>query len=481
MLNISIALPAIIFIMKKYRYHFLFLFFFCWIVSCKQKPAASNTNQSTGIASSANVDSGQRSPDWIMQGNIYEVNVRQYTPEGTFKAFQQHLDRLKEMGVQTLWFMPINPISKKDRKGPLGSYYAVADYTAVNPEFGTLDDWKDLVNAIHSKGMKVIIDWVPNHTGADNRWLTKHPEFYVKDSTGKFVSPFDWTDVKKLDYTNVTMQDSMINSMRYWIKESNIDGFRCDHAQGVSQDFWRRCNTSLKKEKPLLMLAEAEENWLSKVGFDMSYAWRFFHATVDIAAGKRPANTLDTIIRTLDTLLDGQNAPQLYFTSNHDENSWNKADYGTMPGAKHAPFAVLSQTMKRSVPLIYSGQEEPILRPIKFFERDPMKFGKYERAAFYQTLLTLRHNNEALAADASFQKIQVGDPKALYAFVREKGGKKVLVILNLSNKEQLITINDASLHGNPRNVFIGSNEPLNNKSRMIEKWGYVVYEYASNQ
>lgn len=459
----------------KLTSHLLLLLLSFSLLCCKQRPSNTAADKSTDKASSTNVSSVQGPPSWIIQGNIYEVNVRQYTPEGTFKAFQQHLDRLKEMGVQTLWFMPINPISKKDRKGPLGSYYAVADYTAINPEFGTMNDWKDLVNAIHNKGMKVIIDWVPNHTGADNRWLTQHPEFYVRDSAGKFVSPYDWTDVKKLDYRNVVMQDSMINSMQFWVRESDIDGFRCDHAQGVSKDFWKKCISSLKKQKNLLMLAEAEEKWIDSVGFDMSYAWQFYHKTVDIAQGKSGANALDSIM-SIDSILP-PDALKLYFTSNHDENSWNKADYGTMPGAIHAPFAVLSQTIKRSVPLIYSGQEEPILRPIKFFEKDPMNFGKYERANFYKTLLMLRNRNQALAADASFRKVNVGNPKALYAFVREKGGKKVFVILNLSNNEQTVTVSDASLQGNPKNIFMGGNEPLGSKPWMIEKWGYVVYEY----
>ena len=176
-------------------------------------------------------------PAWVNQGNIYEVNVRQYTPEGTFNAFAKHLNRLKNMGVQTLWFMPVNPISKVDRKGTMGSYYAVADYTAINPEFGTMADWKKLVNAIHARGMKVIIDWVPNHAGADHRWLTEHPDFFVKDSVGKPAIPFDWTDTRQLDYNNKVMQDSMIGAMKFWLKQTGIDGFRCDVAWNVPESF----------------------------------------------------------------------------------------------------------------------------------------------------------------------------------------------------------------------------------------------------
>jgi len=416
-------------------------------------------------------------PSWIMRGNIYEVNVRQYTPEGTFNAFAKHLNRLKQMGVQTLWFMPINPISKVDRKGTLGSYYAVSDYTAINPEFGTLADWKRLVNEIHGKGMKVIIDWVPNHTGGDHRWLTQHPDFFVKDSTGKAAMAADWVDTRQLDYKNPVMRDSMIGAMKYWITNTDIDGFRCDVAWNVPGPFWSNCIAQLKKMKNIFMLAEGDAPYLNKSGFDATYPWDMFHKMIEIAKGERPAFALDSIKYQNDTAYP-KNALRMYFTSNHDENSWNKADYETMPGAVHAPFAVFTQTMVRGVPLIYSGQEEPILRPIEFFEKDPMVFKEFKRAPFYKNLLALRTRNVALSADASFRKVDVGDEAALYAFVREKAGKKVFVILNLSDKEQAVTVKDKSLYGKPYNVFMSTAEPLSGKEWKIEPWGYVVYEYA---
>ena len=416
-------------------------------------------------------------PAWIMQGNIYEVNVRQYTPEGTFNAFSKNLDRLKAMGVQTLWFMPINPISKVDRKGTLGSYYSVSDYTAINPEFGDMADWKKLVKAIHARGMKVIIDWVPNHTGADNRWLTEHPDFFEKDSSGKAAVPFDWTDTRQLDYKNPVMQDSMIASMKYWITNTDIDGFRCDVAWHIPGSFWSNCISQLKKMKNIFMLAEGDEPYLNKSGFDATYPWDMFHKMVQIAKGEAPAFALDSVKNKNDTAFP-KNALRLYFTSNHDENSWNKADYETMPGASHAPFAVFTQTMVRGVPLIYGGQEEPVLRAIQFFEKDPMTFKKFARASFYKTLLTLRKRNKALEPDASFKKISVGDDNAVYAFVRAKAGKKIFVILNLSGKEQKINVKDKGLYGNPYNVFMYAKEKLSNKERMIEPWGYVVYEYT---
>ena len=315
--------------------------------------------------------------------------LRQYTPEGTFNAFEKSLPRLKKMGVQTLWFMPINPISKVDRKGALGSYYAVSDYTAINPEYGTMDDWKALVNHAHEMGFKVIIDWVPNHTGADNYWLVKHPDFFVKDSTGKPLSPFDWSDTRQLDYNNTVMQDSMINAMKFWITNTDIDGFRCDVAWNVPDTFWKKCIPQLKAMKNIFMLAESDKASDQVDGFDATYPWPEFHTMVDIAAGKKNALSIDSIVNSTNKKFP-QNALLLYFTSNHDENSWNKADYGTMPGASHAPFAVLTQTLPRSVPLIYSGQEEPFLDSISFFYKDTITFAKFARADFYSKLLHLR-------------------------------------------------------------------------------------------
>src|SRR5664279_5449239 len=416
-------------------------------------------------------------PGWIMQGNIYEVNIRQYTRGGTLKSFSSHLDRLRDMGVQTLWFMPLNPISVEGRKGSLGSYYAVSDYTAINPEFGTMQDWIALVKEIHQKGMKVIIDWVPNHTGGDNRWLTEHPDFFVRDSSGKAAVAKDWSDTRQLDYQNPVMEDSMIASMKYWLVKSNIDGFRCDVAWNVPGSFWQKCIPQLKNIKNIFMLAEGDSSYLPVSGFDAVYPWHMFHMMEKISKGTRPAFGLDSI-RQQNIQMYPANTIQMYFTSNHDENSWNKADYGSFPGRSHAPFAVFTQTMVSGVPLIYSGQEEPVLRPLAFFDKDPIVFSKYGRAKFYKTLLALRKNNPALAPNASFRKVKVGDEKALYAYVRQKEGNKIFVILNLSDKEQTVTVSDKSLTGTPYNVFMGKNEPLGNKSWKIESWGYVCLLYT---
>ena len=415
-------------------------------------------------------------PAWIMQGNIYEVNVRQYSDAGTLPAFAANLDRLKEMGVQTLWFMPLNPISQLDRKGTLGSYYAVSDFTALNPEFGTLADFKQLVQTAHAKGMKVIIDWVPNHTGADHRWLTQRPDFFLKDSTGNPAIPFGWTDTRQPDYKDEVMADSMIAAMKYWVTNTDIDGFRCDVAWNVPGTFWKKCIPQLRAMKSMFMLAEGDSAYLPKSGFDAVYPWHMFQTMIKVASGKSTALSIDSTMAFRGAMYP-TGTIQMYFTSNHDENSWNQSDYGKFPGPVHEPFAVFTQTMADGVPLIYSGQEEPVLRPIKFFDKDPMEFGKFKRQQFYKTLLDLRSRNVALSADASFRKVHAGDEKAVYAYAREKDGKKVLVILNLSQAAQPIAIGDNTLTGKAFNVFKGSAETLSSNSWMLEPWGYLVYEY----
>jgi len=415
-------------------------------------------------------------PAWTRRANIYEVNIRQYTKAGTFKAFAPNLDRLKAMGVDILWIMPINPISKTDRKGSLGSYYAVADYTAVNPEFGTLNDFRRLVQTIHAKGMKVILDWVPNHTGADNRWLTQHPDFYKKDSTGKAAVPFDWTDTRQLDYANPEMRDSMIAAMQYWIKTADIDGFRCDVAWNVPGDFWRTCITRLRQMKPLFMLAEGDKPYLARNGFDALYPWDMFHTMVSVAKGDRTALSLDSVLHTEEKIYP-KGTLEMYFTSNHDENSWNGADYNTFPGPSHAPFAVFTQTMPDNIPLIYSGQEEPVLRALSFFEKDSIRFRHFARARFYKTLLDLRKRNPALDADAAFTRLSVGDDRAVYSFLREKSGHKLLVLLNLSKEPQTVSIDQETLKGSATDVFSRKTVTINGDSWTLQPWGYRVLEY----
>jgi glycosidase len=327
--------------------------------------------------------------------------------------------------------------------------------------------------------MKVILDWVPNHTGADNRWLRDHPDFYKHDSTGKAAVPFGWTDTRQLDYNNPVLRDSMIACMRFWIIQTGIDGFRCDVAWNVPADFWKTCIRQLRAIKPLFMLAEGDKPYLPKNGFDAVYPWDLFHTMVKVAHGERPATSLDSVRGTYDSIYP-PGTLELYFTSNHDENSWNGADYATFPGPAHAPFAVFTMTMPWDIPLIYSGQEEPVLRALSFFEKDSIGFHSFRRAPFYTTLLALRRRNPALDADATFRKIAAGNDKTVYAYSREKAGRKVLVILNFSGTLQDIRLTGPVPHSPMTDVFTGlRTNPEHVAVQTIEPWGYRVYEWPS--
>ena len=261
--------------------------------------------------------------DAIMENAvIYEVNIRQYSPEGTFKAFEKDLPQLKKLGIKILWLMPVFPIGLEKRKEGLGSYYAVKDYKGINPEFGNLADYKKLVASAHENGMYVIQDWVANHTAWDHAWVKNNPDYYTKDKDGKMISPFDWTDVVKLNYDNQAMRKEMINEMQYWIKNANIDGYRCDVAMEVPKDFWENATTALKKLKPVFMLMEAEQPDLMEKAFDMQYAWDEHKLMNNVAQGKMTVKDLDKYYAERKNKY-AKDDIDMHFTSNHDENSWN--------------------------------------------------------------------------------------------------------------------------------------------------------------
>ena len=419
-------------------------------------------------------------PAWSAQSNIYEVNLRQYSAAGTIMAFEKDLPRLKDMGVEVLWFMPITPIGIEGRKmteKELGSYYAVKDYKGFNPEFGTMDDWKAFVKHAHDMGFKVITDWVANHSAPDNHWMKAHPDFYAKDSLGKTIAPNDWTDVRKLNYSNRELRDSMIDAMKFWVTETGIDGFRCDVADDVPVDFWKECIGTLRKTKNIFMLAEGDNLDLYNAGFDAIYAWDIMHTTADLYAGKKSVKQFDSLINA-DIAQYPKTAYRMFFTTNHDENSWNGTEYEKY-GDAYKTFAVFSQTMYQSIPLIYNGQEDMNKKRLKFFVKDTIAWdGKNLMAPFYKTMLGLRKSNMALAADASYKRLSSTADNSIFAYKREKEGHKVVVILNLSKQAQKFSIKDASINGNPMNIFMGVKEKVNDIHEFsIEPWGYIVYDY----
>lgn len=417
-------------------------------------------------------------PEWAKNANIYEVNIRQYTHEGTFNAFRTHLPRLKEMGVDILWFMPIFPISQAKRKGSLGSYYAVADFRATNPQFGTMDDFQHIIREAHALGMKVILDWVPNHTGWDHHWISKHPEYYTKDNNGNITDPIDdqgksmgWADVADLDYGSNDMRQAMINDMIFWLENHEIDGFRQDMALLVPLDFWKQSITSLKAVKPdVFMVAESEvHDHLNQHCFHAVYGWSLHHILNDIAKGKSNVNALDQWYKNERTKI--QSGVYMHFTSNHDENSWSGSEIERM-GEAHKAFTVLTHTID-GIPLVYSGQEEPMPKRLEFFEKDDIGFKNYAYLEFYTKLNDEKHHNPALwNAEYGGQLSRILNHDHIFAFERSKDDNKVLVMLNLSKQKQEVR-SDRIIAG--KDIFTGL--PVNfsvGDQISLKPWEYVV-------
>lgn len=415
-------------------------------------------------------------PEWSRTATIYEVNIRQYSKEGTLKAFEKDLPRLKKLGVDLLWIMPVQPIGEKNRKEPLGSYYSVKDYYAVNPAFGTMDDFKSLVKRIHELGMYVVLDWVPNHSSWDNPWVTEHPEFYEKDTLGKMVSPFDWTDVVKLDYKNKDMRKAMLDAMKWWLTETNIDGFRCDVAHMVPVDFWNDTRKELDKLRKIFFLAESDQPFLHEKSYDATYDWKFHHIMNDIAQGKKNANAVEKHFAWVDSIYP-YDSYLLEFTSNHDENSWAGTEYERMgQGAK--TFAALTFTLP-GIPLIYNGQEVGFNRRLKFFEKDSIDWKESEMFPFYQKLIALKKTNKALRNGdwgGKMERINTSCDSTVYAFTREAQGDKVFFLANVRPKAQNIKLKGNKYLGSYTELFTGKPTTFAPNSRIeLKPWEYLIF------
>jgi alpha-amylase len=428
--------------------------------------------------------------DWAHHTNIYEVNVRQYTPEGTLPAFEKSLPRLKNMGVHTLWFMPLTPISAMKKKGTLGSYYACSDYCAVNPEFGTLVDFRNLVIAAHDAGLKVIIDWVANHTGWDHVWTKTNPDYYKRkpvgatsstreEGAGAFLSPEGMDDIIALNYDNDELQEAMISAMEFWVNRFDIDGFRCDLAAWVRLDFWKRARKKLDAVKPLFWLGEFDELDEPRYAevFDASYTWKWMHATAAYYKNEMALPELIAILKKYDDL--GDYCMRSWFTSNHDENSWNGTEFEKY-GLMAEPLAVFSATWN-GIPLIYSGQEIPNRKRLAFFDKDPIQWpGLNRNAEWYTILLHLHANHPALrAADPEVRThiLKTNEKEKVFAFLRYSPARELLVILNFCAEDLEINITDPVLKGKFKELVSGSVlDTEADSSFKLKSWGWLVLD-----
>jgi len=412
-------------------------------------------------------------PSWAKKAIMYEVNIRQYSEAGTFKAVQDDLPRLKALGVDILWLMPIHPIGEEKRKGSLGSYYAVKDYKAVNPKFGTQKDFNNLVKATHQQGMYLIIDWVPNHTAWDNVWITEHTDWYTKGKDGNITDPIDpstgeswgWTDVADLNYNNADMRKEMIETMKFWVTESDIDGFRCDVAHSVPVDFWSDVKTALDKVKPLFMLAEAEKPILHQNGFHASYAWDLHHRLNKLAKGEMTAADIREYLLE-DTKKHQPEDYRLNFTSNHDENSWSGTVFERM-GDAHTCLAALTYIIP-GMPLIYNGQEAPLKKRLAFFEKDAIDWNNYAYSDFYKNLNQLKKRNVALwngNTGGLLEIIPTTEANNVLAITRRKEKAIFAAIFNLSPKTVAVEIKN--------DVFY---EKTGKKYFELAPWAYEFFE-----
>ncbi len=375
-----------------------------------------------------------RRPD-LASSVIYEVNIRQYTPEGTFDAFRAHIPRLQSMGVDILWLMPIHPIGEKNRKGELGSYYSISDYYAVNTEFGTKEDLDELVSDAHDAGMLVILDWVANHTSWDHEWTRTHPERYRLNSNGAFTTPNgDWLDVIQLDMNNPDTRAAMKEAMLYWVREHDIDGYRCDVAEHVPNEFWRDAIGALRAEKPVFMLAEGGANWLFDGGFDATYGWGLGDACFRVVQEGRQAAIVMNYSRELAVFRRHIRNPfRMHFTSNHDWNSWNGTAVERLGDAWEG--ATVLSFMAPGMPLIYGGQEAGLDKQLEFFEKDEIEWRDHPAAELYRRLAAFKDRVHALDAGdphAGMRAVPVSNPDRTVVFHRINGDSRVVVMVNLS-------------------------------------------------
>jgi glycosidase len=428
---------------------------------------------------------------------IYEANIRQYSAEGTFTEFTKDIPELKKLGVKIIWLMPIFPISETKRKATggdfaseiedkttrdkmLGSYYAVSNFKEINPEFGNIEDFRELVRTAHSNDMYVILDWVPNHTGWDHTWLKTNPEFYTKNDKGEITDPLNedgipvgWADVADLNYENKELRKSMLDDMLHWVINEDVDGFRCDVAGSVPTDFWKDAIAQLRTEKDLFMLAEAWEPELMKGDlFDMAYGWDRHHTLNHIAKGRNAVKLWNENMNK-DIARYESDDILMTFVTNHDENSWNGTIRERMGNAAEV-LTVLSYVAP-GMPMIYSGQEYGLDHRLKFFEKDEIPKSKGEMWALLEKLGKLKVTSSALHGGkkaASYNPVDSGNQNVLM-FERSKNGVTLTFVANLSNKEQSIKNN---LEGMFLNYMSNEKEEYSHATESLEfePWGYKI-------
>lgn len=388
-------------------------------------------------------------PEWSKKAVLYQINTRQFTPEGTFRAAEKQLPRLKALGVDILWLMPIHPIGEKNRKGSLGSPYAVKDYYGVNPEFGTKEDFRSFVQAAHKQGFKVILDWVANHTAWDNPLHEQHPDWYEKDWKGanRPTPWWDWSDIIDLDYSKPALRQYMTGALTYWVREFDVDGYRADVAGYVPLDFWENARAELDAIKPVFMLAEFDHRDIHMRAFDASYAWKWNNAMHDIAVGKADTGALYGFYSEHESAWP-KAAMRMTYTENHDQNAWEGTQFERFRDG--LDNAIVLSFIGEGMPLIHNGQEAGNERRLKFFEKDPITWRTHRNDALFKKLIKYRDAHPALwnaPWGATMTPVVNTAPGKVLSFVREKDGDRILALFNMSGSPQSFGFTDGPTVG----------------------------------
>ncbi|HEY3291463.1 MAG TPA: alpha-amylase family glycosyl hydrolase [Anaerolineae bacterium] len=417
-------------------------------------------------------------PEWTKNATIYQINTRQFTDEGTFLAAEKHLHRIKELGADIIWLMPIHEIGVLNRKGTLGSPYSIRDYYSVNHEFGTLDDLRHFVQAAHQLGLHVILDWVANHSAWDNNLVAAHPEWYFHDWKGDFrPTPWwDWPDIIDFDYDQPGIRQYMTEAMKYWVTEVDIDGFRCDVAGMVPTDFWNNARKELDAIKPVFMLAEWESRDLHAEAFDMTYSWSWYDAMHAITMGQADVNRLFVYYSWNEKSfpVDGM---RMLFVSNHDKNAWEGTEFENFAAGLKATIAL--SVVSEGMPLIYNGQEAGNTRRLAFFEKDPILWRPHELGDLYKLLFALKKANTALWNGhwgATMIHVPNTAPSRVFSFVRQNSHDKVFAVFNLSNEIQNVSFKEGLNHGSYTEYMSQSPVIFNAETQLqLEPWGFRMY------
>ena len=449
-----------------------------WLTGCQ----AEQTQPIAEEATDMNPDKPQayvkiEAPEWTRDAVIYQINLRQFTAEGTLQAAREQLPRIKGLGADILWLMPIHPIGEKNRKGGLGSPYSVKDYYGVNPEFGDLDDLKAFVDTAHELGMYVILDWVANHTAWDNPLVEQHPEWYDRDWKGDFrPTPWwDWSDIIDLDYAQPELRRYMTEALKYWVREADIDGYRCDVAGFVPIDFWNQVRAELDAIKPVFMLAEWEARDLHAEAFDMSYAWSWHSTMHDIAHGRKDVTSLFVYYSHNESAWPRE-AMRMTFASNHDKNAWEGTQFELFGDALEATIAL--SVIGEGLPLIYNGQEAGNTKRLAFFEKDPIEWRPHAIGDLYQRLFAIKKAHSALwngAHGARMILVPNPRPKQVLSFVRRDDNNKVFGVFNLSDQAQTVRFEEALFHDRYTDAFSGEAIETHREFELeMAPWSYRV-------